>query len=174
MGRFPVSPCEYMAFVGETGFDTDSGKWRRAGFPQTDHHPVVNVNALDAEAYAAWLSERTGYVYRLPSEAECEYSARAGTHTSRFWGDSWDRHVLYAHSGEGTSLVIARHPNLFGLDDMLGNVWHWCADVWHDTYEEAPQDGTAWTATWHEIRRVLPGGSWNDVPLCIRSGYRSR
>lgn len=172
LGRFPVTRGEYAAFVADTGYDKDGGKWSAPGFRQTDRHPVVNVSARDAEEYAAWLSRKTGYLYRLPSEAEWEYAARAGTVTARFWGGAWEGHEPYAHAGSGTAPVDGRQPNQFGMHDMLGNVWEWCADHWHDNYKGAPSDGAVWITDHNEIRRVLRGGSWDYVPGLVRAGIR--
>lgn len=186
LAAFLVTREEFAAFVRATGYAIPLGcwtfvngktstygsrsDWRNPGFPQTDRDPVVCVNASDAEAYAAWLSRRTGGHYRLPTEAEWEYAARAGTTTARYWGDDRDgeqrnsniadeslRRRLYdSRDPEGyvpwddgfpfTSPVGSFAPNAFGLYDMLGNVCEWTADCWHPNYRGAPTDGAAWIA----------------------------
>ena len=173
MARFPVTRGEYAVFCQETGHDKGR-KWHNPGFDQDDRHPVVNVSHEDAMAYIAWLNTRTNGGYRLPSEAEWEYAARAGKPTARFWGDSFDGAADYAHSDpSGTAPVDKRQPNGFGLHDMLGNVWEWCADSWHENYEQAPADGSVWTTTDSDVLRVLRGGSWDGNPSGFRAGIRS-
>ena len=112
------------------------GSWHSPGFEQTGDHPIVCVSWADARAYVGWLSEKTRREYRLPSEAEWEYAARAGTIGLR--------HELRRFP-ESTSPVGASVPNGFGLHDMLANVREWVEDCWHDTYDGAPVDGSAWT-----------------------------
>jgi formylglycine-generating enzyme required for sulfatase activity len=174
LGKYPVTRGEFAAFVADTGYDAAGSEWREPGFPQTERDPVVNVSAFDAEAYVAWLSHKTGRTYRLPSEAEWEYAARAGTTTARFWGDSWGaapRHL--AAESRGTYPVGGFRPNAFGLYDVLGNVWEWVTDPWHDDYAGAPKDGSAWMRNRNERRRVLRGGSWDGNPGGVRAGVRS-
>ena len=174
LGKYPVTRAEYDAFVNDTGYEQDGGAWRGPGFPQTDRDPVVNVSHRDAEAYVAWLRAKTGQPFRLPSEAEWEYAARAGTTTARYWGNSLRQAARYAHSrAKGTAPVGSLQPNAFALYDMLGNVWEWTADTWHDSYDGAPNDGSAWIDH-QDVRRVLRGGAWNFNPRNIRAGYRNR
>jgi formylglycine-generating enzyme required for sulfatase activity len=173
IARFPLTRGEYAVFCKATGHNND-GKWRNPGFEQTDRDPVVNVSHQDAIAYISWLNTQTKGFYRLPSEAEWEYAARAGTQTARFWGSSLDNAVEYVNGqGSGTAPVDQRRPNGFGLYDMLGNVWEWCADPWHGDYKEAPSDGSVWTAEGSNTRRVLRGGSWDNSPRSIRAGVRN-
>jgi formylglycine-generating enzyme required for sulfatase activity len=175
LGRYPVTRAEYAEFVNEAGHEGDD--WKQAGFLQDDRHPVVNVSHTDAEAYVTWLSAKTGQTYRLPSEAEWEYAARAGTTTARYWGEAAGRPNQCARfSGEfrdagGTARVGSYYPNPFGLYDMLGNVWEWCADAWHGDYQGAPTDGSAW-ATNNSVRRVIRGGAWDNTERFVRAGYR--
>ena len=117
----------FAAFVTDSGYAGAGSDWRRPGFEQTDRDPVVNVSVIDAEAYVGWLSDKTGKAYRLPSEAEWEYAARAGTTTARFWGDGWDEAPAYLNDSDpvGRRRSAAFKPNGFGLCDMLGNVWEW-------------------------------------------------
>lgn len=164
--------------------------WKTPGFDQTDMEPVVCVNALDAEAYAAWLTAITGKPYRLPTEAEYEYAARGGTATARYWGESQDDGCDFANGiGEEAKEVFwgkmaqcddgyiftspAGHyqSNGFGLYDMLGNAWVWLGDCWHDDYTGAPADGGAWAAT-ECTSRVLRGGSCISNYTSLRSAAR--
>ncbi len=173
LGRYPVTRGEYAAFVADTGYDKDNGSWQGPGFPQTDRHPVVKVSHNDAMAYVAWLSQRTGQIYRLPSEAEGEYAARAKTSTARYWGDRFDNAAAFAHvGGHGTVPVGERRPNAFGLYDMLGNVWEWCADVWHDSYDGAPPEAAAWLGG-GSAARLVRGGSWAGHARGVRAACRS-
>jgi formylglycine-generating enzyme required for sulfatase activity len=167
LGKYPVTKGEYAEFAAETRRD-----WAAPDFPQTDRHPAVNVSWDDAVAYAAWLSRRTGHRYRLPSEAEWEYACRAGTTTPRYWGDKLDR-AKGNFGGKGTTEVDAYPANPWGLHDLLGNVLEWVEDPWHDSYDGAPCDGTAWTSN-GEPGRVLRGGSWNDNLRINRAGGRVR
>lgn len=216
LGRYPVTRGEFAAFVADTNrtmpneawtFEPNkkgewqaerrTGRgWRNPGYEQTDRHPVVCVSHEDAMAYAAWLSRKTGHAYRLPSEAEWEYAARAGTRTARFWGDDRDQACRYANVADRslagrmnaafdgdqffdcddgfafTAPVGSFLPNLFGLYDMLGNVLEWTADMWHDNYKGAPDYGTAWNDGGDATRRVLRGGSWGNDPWRVRAGVR--
>ncbi len=173
IGKYPVTRGEYAAFVADSGYAV-SDPWRDPGFLQTDHHPVVSVSAEDADAYVAWLSARTGRAYRLPSEAEWEYAARAGTGTVRYWGNGWDRAGRFAHVDEvRTAPVGTYQPNSFGLHDMLGNVWEWMADCWNDNYSGAPTDGSVWTAGDWSLR-PLRGGAWYNSPTNVRAAHRGR
>ena len=136
--------------------------------------PVINVNWDDAQAYVRWLSGETGEGYRLLSESEWEYVARAGTRTRFHWGDSigrnrancdgcgsrWDRRTAPAGSFSA---------NGFGLHDVSGNVWEWVEDCWHGSYAGAPTDGGAWTSGGYCSKRVLRGGSWFTSPRIVRS-----
>ena len=174
MGRYPVTFKQYDRFVAATGAERPSDEgWGRG------RRPVIHVNWEDAKAYAAWLSEQTGKRYRLPSESEWEYAARAGTETAYSWGNEIG--VNRANgcdsgskwSGEQTSPVGSFEPNAFGLYDMHGNVWEWVEDCWHDNYEGAPSDGSAWTSGGDSSWAVVRGGSWFTDPRILRSAYRS-
>jgi formylglycine-generating enzyme required for sulfatase activity len=188
LGRREVTRGEFARFVAETGYQTVAEKgrgcwadknlnWRKPGFDQDDRHPVVCITWEDASKYTAWLSEKTGQPYRLPTEAEWEYAGRAGSLTAYFWGDSPDDAGLYAwyskNSGVQTHPVGRKRPNAFGLQDLAGNVWEWTADCWHDNYQGAPADGTAWEAE-NCDRRVVRGGSWKYDPQLLRSANRIR
>jgi formylglycine-generating enzyme required for sulfatase activity len=209
LARYPVTRAEYADFVKATGrqsgsaclvwnnerFEAAAGAdWLHPGFEQTDREPAVCVSWSDARAYVAWLSGKTGKQYRLPSEAEYEYAARAGTSGVRFW-DPGDQHACdYADVADSTAQhlvpggdrwtvhpcddghaftapVGSYKPNPFGLYDMLGNVWEWVEDCYHPSYEEAPADGGAW-AEQRCSQHVLRGGSWAGYPDAVRSALR--
>jgi formylglycine-generating enzyme required for sulfatase activity len=168
--------------------------WRDPGFPQDDRHPVVNVTWNDAVALCEWLSRQEGRHYRLPSEAEWEYACRAGTTTRFHSGDSpddlarvanlydaacrplfpqWEKFALPAQDGFAfTAPVGSFAANAFGLFDMHGNVWEWCAD-WYadDYYRHAPLEDPPGPA--EGVVRVRRGGSWHSWPLYARSAYRN-
>ena len=211
IGQFAVTRGEFAAFVADTGYAPKGGcwtltgekwsfdkkrSWRDPGYVQTDRHPVVCVSYQDTRRYAQWLSRKTGRSYRLPSEAEWEYSARAGTSTARFWGDGqdeacdfanvsdftwaealkWDKarkdKVFQCRDGHAyTSPAGAFRPNAFGLYDMLGNVWQWTEDCFHGNYNGAPRDASAWMAGDCSFR-VYRGGSWSFSPRSLRAARR--
>ena len=147
---------------------------------------MIYVNREDAQAYVSWLSETTGARYRLPSESEWEYAARAGTTTPFHTGSTistdqanYNGNFMYGSGRRGTyrrrtTPVRTFAPNVFGLYDVHGNVFEWVEDCWHDDYRGAPSDGTAWTRGGDCGRRVLRGGSWLTVPRLARSADRLR
>ena len=191
VGKFSITRGEFAAFVKETAYKTEGGcdvwngsEWKRqpdrswrspSFFDQDDRHPVVCVNWHDAKAFAAWLSKKVGKAYRLLTEAEREYAARAKTATRYSFGDDevWlSQYAWYqANSGGATHPVGEKKPNAFGLLDMHGNVWAWCEDTWHSSYHGAPNDGSAWQ-TGDTPFRVLRGGSWYRNANGIRSAFR--
>ena len=140
--------------------------------------PVINVNQWDARYYAVWLSEQTGKCYRLPSEAEWEYAARAGTTTKYSWGDDIGRNRANCDGcgsewdNKQTAPVGSFAANPFGLYGMHGNVCEWVEDCWHDYYKGAPSDGSAWTTDGNDSYAVVRGGSWSNDPLWVRSAFR--
>ncbi len=172
MGKYTVTFSEYDRFAQSTGRDLpDDSGWGR------NNQPVVNVCWEDAVAYAEWLSEQTGKRYRLPTEAEWEYAARAGTQSAYWWGDEIGRNRANC-DGCGSEWddsqpapVGSFAPNPFGLHDMLGNVWEWVEDCWHDDYNGAPADGSAWLSEDGGPRGVR-GGSWAVDPAHLRSALR--
>ncbi len=176
LGVSEVTFAEWDACVrggGCNGYHPDDGGWGRGT------RPVINVSWEDAQAYVRWLSRATGATYRLSSESEWEYAARAGTRTARYWGEAafgqcryangWDDSAPCPDGHRNTAPVRSYAPNEFGLYDVLGNVWEWTEDCWHDNYVGAPSDGTAWTRGGECGRRVLRGGSWNSNPGDLRS-----
>jgi formylglycine-generating enzyme required for sulfatase activity len=138
--------------------------------------PVEQVSWDDIQQFIAKLNQRTGQKYRLPSEAEWEYAARAGTTTEWSHGNDESKLGNYAWYGQDskskTQAVGQKLPNSFGLFDLHGNVWEWTQDCWHAYYVKAPTDGSAWTTACTDNRRVLRGGSWYYNPTFLRSAHR--
>jgi formylglycine-generating enzyme required for sulfatase activity/predicted Ser/Thr protein kinase len=184
----PTEGC--MTYDGAWALHAAAG-WRNAADGQMSSHPVSCVSFQDATEYAAWLSERTGVKYRLPSASEWEYMARAGA-SALPWSDSTqactstnaaDRTAALRYPGWTTFACEDGHvqsapvgsysPNAFGLSDMLGNVFEWVQDCWHEDYVGAPADGSVapgGDCTQHEAR----GGSWFTTPAYVRPAYRNR
>ena len=207
IGAYEVTVGEYGEFAAATarqgaGCAAYDGAWKESadlswdnvGFPQTAAHPVACVSWRDARDYAAWLSQKTGQKYRLPSESEWEYAARAGADAARPWdGDAGtaacgsanvaDQSAAQRFPGwqafpcsDGyvyTAPVGSFQPNGFGLYDMLGNVSEWVQDCWHDDYAGAPADGSAWSGT-DCAERGLRGGSWFTAPSVVSLSARNR
>ena len=203
LARTEVTTDSFLKFLRETGYQPapcnpvlglgwgspGKGMAYTPGATEPLDWPAVCLSWDDATAYIAWLNGKVRVLpsvkgtrdgpYRLPSEAEWEYAARAGTTTARWWGEAigkgeancdgcgskWDRSLLAPVGSFG--------PNPFGLWDMLGNSWAWVADCWNESYVGAPRDGSAWTRG-DCSRRVLRGGSWINVPTFVRSAARSR
>ena len=176
-------PAAFALSVHEVTFDdydrftypnkVDDEGWGRGS------RPVINVSWDDAKEYVAWLSSRTGAEYRLPSESEWEYAARAGSSTQYSWGNGIGRnrancrHDRCGDQWEYTAPVGSFAPNGFGLFDMHGNVWEWVEDCWNRSYAGAPTDGSAWLRG-DCGERVLRGGSWYSGPRVLRAALRSR
>lgn len=133
--------------------------------------PVENVSWNDAQEFVKRLRQRTGQNYRLPSEAEWEYAARAETTTAYFWGDQFDGNR--ANNGSSTVQVGSYPPNAFRLHDMQGNFWEWVQDVWQANYTGGPTDGSAMMNAGGPSRRVLRGGSWYGTPQVFRPANRN-
>ena len=136
--------------------------------------PAINLSWLDAGKFSEWLSKETGKRYRLPTEAEWEYAARAGTVTTYWWGNEIKPDMANFLGGDNrwggkqTSPVGSFQPNAFGLYDTAGNVWEWVQDSWHENYIGASSDGSAWESS--DIgQRVVRGGSWDYRPEDLRS-----
>ncbi len=201
LGRYDVTEQEFLTFLRQTGHQPkpcDSllnigwnaprpGLAYSPGSADSPRQPAVCLSWHDAEAYVAWLNDTVddrvtpsthgSPPYRLPSEAEWEYAARAGTTTARWWGDAigignanchgcgsrWDNRLIAPVGSFG--------PNPFGLFDMLGNVWQWTSDCWNENYVGAPEDGSPW-ATGNCNRRVMRGGGWSNSPAFVRSATR--
>jgi formylglycine-generating enzyme required for sulfatase activity len=180
VGKFTVTFEEWDACVADRGcggYKPSDAGWGR------NRRPVINVSWDDAKAYVAWLSRKTGQEYRLLSESEREYAARAGSATPFWWGSSistsqanYDGTSTYGNGAKGeyrkkTVPVDSFQPNPFGLYQVHGNVWEWTEDCYHDSYDGAPSDGSAWTAG-DCSRRVVRGGSWGFVPGFLRAAFR--
>jgi formylglycine-generating enzyme required for sulfatase activity len=218
LGKHEVTRGEFSRFAAASGYKTEaertsgcaewdgkawvhdaSKNWRNPGFPQTDSHPVVCVSWNDAQAYLTWLNKKVpGKGFRLPSEAEWEYAARAGQGAARYpWGDDAGNSKICgfangmdtigkaqvsvpwsaASCGDGhayTAPAGSFKANDFGLYDMHGNAWEWVQDVWHENYQGAPRDGSAWVNGGDQARRVLRGGAWDFDPGSLRSANRDR
>ena len=209
VGVYEVTLGQFAVFVEATGHYAgnicmnmdpipelrEGASWQSHEFSQTDEHPVVCVSWNDAKAYATWLGKMTGEDYRLLSEAEWEYSARAETNYRRFWGDDLDelescafanvadlqtknryrQMVMNCFDGHiYTAAVGTFIANDFGMYDPLGNVWEWVEDCWNPSYAEAgrPDDGTAWM-TGDCSHRVFRGGSFDSSPKSVRSASRA-
>ena len=205
IGRHEVTRREYAAFVEDTGWTTKGScdshpkapatgrSWRSPGYDQDENHPVVCVSWEDATEYVRWLSRKTRKDYRLPSESEWEFAARAGTEDSRHWGEDPSAACAYANVTDRTAKELDRHwkthecsdghvytspvgsfsPNGFGLYDMMGNTWEWTEDCWHDSYRGAPWDGSAWNRSGNCDQRVARGGGWYaSPPSQVRSAER--
>ena len=184
VGKYDVTVRQYSQFIAETHhYNGDTCNemvhlnWRDPGFPQEDSSPVVCVNFIDAQAYVAWLSKKTGHAYRLLSEAEHEYVNRADGSAAFWWGPAvgvnnancagcgspWDR--------KRTSPVGSFPPNPFGLFDTTGNIYVWVSDCWNDTYNNAPDDGSP-NLKGDCTRRGLRGGGWGSGVTHLRAAFR--
>jgi formylglycine-generating enzyme required for sulfatase activity/serine/threonine protein kinase len=177
--KHEVTFAQYDIYIDDTGKNKpDDNGWGRS------NRPVINVSWNEATAYAQWLSRQTGYRFRLPSEAEWEYAARANSATAYSWGDTishnnanygrdfcCDGDVAGVDKWFNTAPVGSFPENQFGLQDMYGNVWEWVQDCWNNTYNSAPNDGSAWL-TGNCSKRVLRGGSWSSIAEYLRSANR--
>jgi formylglycine-generating enzyme required for sulfatase activity len=175
IGRFQVTQAQYEAVMGQNP----------SRFKGADR-PVEQVSWDDAVAFCENLSGLVGRTYRLPSEAEWEYACRAKTTTPFNVGPTittdlanYNGNETYGNGPKGifreeTTDGGSFPPNAFGLYDMHGNVWEWCLDHWHDTYDGAPTDGSAWLSSVESNSRLLRGGSWFTDPTICRSAYRGR
>ncbi len=233
VGRFEVTRAEFVAFLSSLASDSqknyrkckvwapdrpyspwserDEHSWLSPGFEQSGEHPVTCVSWHDAQSYVAWLNNTAAphKGYRLLSEAEWEYAARAGKGNQRYpwgadlresqlcaWANLGDKSFKNKMPGKGNWEVAACDdqypftapgkafkPNAFGLYNMHGNVWEWVQDIWHDSYDGAPADGSAWVSPNGQTQarralgrwtgKVLRGGSWASLPEDGRSAARS-
>ena len=187
----PPQGCWYIDPESQQ-WQSDPGRsWQNPGFPQKENHPVTCINWIDAQAYAGWLRDKTGGLYRLPTEAEWEYATRANTTSSRYWGELDSEACEYGNAVDETARLTYQHwnhvpcvdghiytspvgifaPNNWGLHDMAGNVWEWVEDCWVGHYRNAPADGSANKAG-DCARRVIRGAAWDDEPDDLRSANR--
>lgn len=185
MGLTEVTFDDYDKFAEATGREKpNDGKQGRGALP------VINVSYDDATAYTAWLTQQTGAIYRLPTEAEWEYAARAQATGARYWGDAsgceyanaadqtlkanmkFNSPIYECEDGHARAAPAAQYkPNGFGLYDMLGNVWEWTSDCWVESYENAPTDGSAKTRSGCS-QGAVRGGSWAGTPKAVRAANR--
>lgn len=208
LAKTELTRGHFAAFMQATGYRTrelcrtyEQGEvvmrqdrhWRNPGYAQNDSHPVVCLGKEDVQAYLQWLAQLTGKPYRLPSEAEWEYAARAATERSRFWAGGANKACQYANVGDQatqqhvpggikvahacndayayTAPVASFKPNAFGLYDMIGNVSEWVEDCWHVDYSGAPSDGRAWSSKACTVG-IVRGGAWSDDPQTARTVSR--
>jgi formylglycine-generating enzyme required for sulfatase activity len=208
LGKFEVTRGEFARFVRESGYKPARGckvwrpqtgafahdanaDWEKPGFEQSEQHPAVCVAMADALAYVAWLSKKTGQAYRLPSEAEWEYAARAGSAAPWSWGANAAEACQHANGADQSAQRRFRTPaiaacddghaftapggsfraNGFGLYDTIGNASEWTADCWHETYAGAPVDGRAWMTNGC-VQRTTRGGAWLAWPRLLRTAAR--
>lgn len=212
-----VTVGQYRLFVEATGYQTDAerdagGKpgcavidigmpapayragtnWRSPGFEQTEQYPVVCLSFADVQAFVEWLGAATGRGFRLPTEAEWEYAARAGSAAAFPWGGNPADGCAFANGADETPDASGRawpqrldcrdgfthaapvgsfRPNAFGLRDMIGNAWEWTADCYHADYAGAPADGRAWAEP-SCAKRSIRGGGWPYPASFLRSANR--
>jgi formylglycine-generating enzyme required for sulfatase activity len=182
MGKYPITQAQWKAVASLPKIERDLSL-NPSNF-SGNNRPVEKVSWYDAVEFCQRLSKATGRDYRLPSEAQWEYACRGGTTTPFYFGETitpdlanYDGNYIYAQGPKGiyrqeTSPVGKFPPNAFGLYDMHGNVWEWCADAWHNNYDGAPRDGSVWIKNGDDNRSLLRGGSWFFNPNCCRSAYR--
>jgi len=195
IGRYPITQAQWRAVARlpqrEGELDPDPSRFKG------EDHPIECISWFDAVEFCARLSQKTHRRYRLPSEAEWEYACRADTTTpfhfgetlttdvANYRGTDWEEYGWSGSYGRGpkgidreetTEVGTFALANAFGLYDMHGNVWEWCADPWHDSYEGAPTDGSVWVdgnENGNHSQKLVRGGSWGDHPRNCRSAYRS-
>lgn len=211
MGKYEITRGQFRAFVDASGYKTEAEtgdgcygwtgssweqkqeyNWLNLGFEQNDNHPVACVAWNDVLKYIQWLNNKTGKNYRLPTEAEWEYAARAGTTTARYWGNHPDQACLYANVADQTksptgSFWDSQHnctdgywstapvgqfqPNAFGLYDMLGNVWEWTCSLYVSPYNGSEKQCVSNNHANGAL--VIRGGSWLSNPPWLRAAARS-
>ena len=189
MGRSPVTQAQWRHVANFPPIDPDiefpSDPSEFKGKDDSDMRPVERVTWYQAKEFGDRLSRHTKRTYRLPSEAEWEYACRAGTTTPFYYGETISTDVAnywgsstYGKGKEGefpqetTAVDYFKTGNAWGLNDMHGNVLEWCQDHWHENYNNAPTDGSAWIEGGDRSYRVLRGGSWSNLPRFCRSAYR--
>ena len=180
LGKYEVTFAQWDACVADGGCEGYSPYDGWVGYAISwgrKNRPVINVNWDDTQSFIDWLNSKTGGSFRLPTEAEWEYAARAGSTTKYSWGDDIGSNQANCDnencgdSWEYTAPVGSFPANAWGLHDMHGNVWEWVQDCWNGSYESAPTDGSAWTAG-RCSARLVRGGSWYDDPSYLRSAFR--
>ena len=213
LGKTEVTVGQFKKFVAATGYLTEAEldsaqgcrtfeqgwdwrpgrSWRNPGYEQEDSHPVVCVSWHDAMEYVKWLSVETGKPYQLPSESVWEYASRAGTTTSRFWGDEKacdysnvsdfsraamhnlnvsSKNIFSCEDGNAYSAKVASFkPNPYGLYDTIGNVWEWTLDCWNENHSNINEDGSP-RLSGNCNNRIYRGGSWGNLPSLVRAAKR--
>jgi len=174
MSKYPITQEQWKAVMNSEPPYRSKGPKR----------PADRISWRNAVEFCRRLSKMTGHTYRLPTEAEWEYACRAGTSTPFHYGDTLTTDLVNyvgEHTYQSEPKGVYRHvstdvgsfpPNAFGLYDMHGNVWEWCADNWHNDYVGAPTDGSAWENGNRDADRVMRGGSWHEPPVNCRSATR--
>jgi formylglycine-generating enzyme required for sulfatase activity len=202
MGRYPITQAQWRVVAGwepvERKLDPDPSYFKENPAEKLDEsilkafsrwdRPVEYVSWYDAKEFCARLSQKTKKEYRLPTEAEWEYACRAGTTTPFHFGKiittayvNYDGNDTYGESPKGeyreqtTPVAYFQVANAFGLYDMHGNVFEWCEDDYHDSYENAPKDGSAWLSDKKSTNttKIRRGGSWRNVPYYCRCAFRN-
>ena len=183
ISKYPITQAQWAAVAALPKVQRELGS--APSHFQGSHRPVESISWLEAMEFCDRLSQQTGRQYQLPSEAQWEYACRAGTQTPFNIGETITSQLAdyigtYTYKAEAvgeyrqsTVPVGQFSPNAFGLHDMHGNVWEWCADSWHTTYRGAPTDGKAWVGAQRSPMRTIRGGSWLDTPAKVRSASRS-
>lgn len=206
LGKYDVTRREYAVFSTETGYSAGGGcrvydgshmdnsfwpkqadrSWQSPGFDQSGRDPVVCVSWPDARAYVSWLNRKVGHAgaaasvgpYRLPSESEWEYAARAGRASRFWWGDDdrdVSRYAWYKDNAGGRTHPVGSTPaNAFGLYDMAGDVWQWNEDCYAESYADAPGDGSPVEVGGPGCMRVDRGSSWAYASWLLRAATRER
>ncbi len=211
IAAYEVTQAQFAEFIKSTGYVAASNcrlwpdermksdevfDWENPGYVEGSRpdYPAACISWLDAKAYVAWLSDKTGEIYRLPSEAEWEYAARGGTQTNYHWGNDPEQGCAFANMNDAESArnnfpwkhsicsdgyreaspVGSFPPNDYGVYDMVGNVWEWTEDCYVLYYKDAPVDGTALTDSKSCDRRSVRGGSWMTRPDRNRLSFRGR
>ena len=196
IGKYPITNQQFASFLRDYQSNTvKSGKYKGEKIIEShpwgvtqkkqqwvisrgyEQHPIIAVSWYGALTYCEWLSEQTGKVYRLPSEAEWEYAARGGIESKGFLysgGNKLKEVGWYRqNSHRETKRLGLKQSNELGLYDMSGNVREWCADHWHNNYDGAPEDGSIWIGEEGD-GRVVRGGSWDLIDVYCRVSYRLR
>ncbi len=208
IGKFEVTRMEFSEFLSDANYQppTKCRTWEdgssavrkdrsylNPGYEQGADHPAVCVSWHDANAYVDWLTRKTGYLYRLPSEAEWEFAARGGSDQRFFFGSDTDRVCRFDNVGDATARSRWPHwetadcsdgrvftapvgsfrANPFGLFDIYGNAREWVQDCWHNTYHHAPRNSQAWLSGNCQLRTVR-GGSWDIKPSLVSSSWRGK
>ncbi|NJN89741.1 MAG: SUMF1/EgtB/PvdO family nonheme iron enzyme [Leptolyngbyaceae cyanobacterium SL_5_14] len=184
MGKFPITQVQWRVVTGlprvNVHLDPEPANFKG------DNRPVEQVSWYEAVEFCDRLSQKTGRIYRLPTEAEWEYACRAGTTTPFHFGEALPEGFPNCNTGNVVTFYTKalssstanvgsfNFANDFGLYDMHGNVWEWCLDHWHDNYQNAPSNGQAWVSKDEGQSRVLRGGSWDYSPRDCRSASRIR